>query len=285
MNFAISRFTLDLQESQSQVSVHCLHKDTARIWLINLSDAGVPYTIGKGVSVALGITRPNGDYFESYCTVEQNCIKYDFSSSDLTKKTALMTGIHTCQIVLSYEEDIQYVGDTEEGGAEEPPKEVNVLATAAFTMVVRHRQAIVDDAILDSSDNAVLDSIRNEETARQAKEIERQDNEVARQNAEVERQRLFDLYMLSVPKIVSITLLASAWEGEDDPYSQVVSIEGVTENTKVDLQPSADQLAIFHDKDLAFVTENDGGIVTVYAIGDKPTQDYTIQATLKEVRE
>ena len=37
------------------------------------------------------------------------------------------------------------------------------------------------------------------------------------------------------------------------------------------------------DKDLAFSTENDGGVVTVFAIGDKPSNDYTIQATIMEV--
>jgi hypothetical protein len=51
----------------------------------------------------------------------------------------------------------------------------------------------------------------------------------------------------------------------------------------VTLQPSVAQLEIFHDKDIAFTTTNDGGVVTVYAIGDKPTNDYVIQATIMEV--
>lgn len=84
-------------------------------------------------------------------------------------------------------------------------------------------------------------------------------------------------------RATEITLFAAAWEGEESPYSQVVVIDGVTNNTKVDLQPSVEQLEIFHEKDIAFVTENDNGIVTVFVIGDKPTLDYTIQATLTEV--
>ncbi len=79
------------------------------------------------------------------------------------------------------------------------------------------------------------------------------------------------------------TLLANRWVGNASPYSQVVEIEGVTENTQVDLTPSAEQLAVFHEKDLAFVTENDGGVVTVYAVGQKPANNYTIQVTMKEV--
>ena len=84
-------------------------------------------------------------------------------------------------------------------------------------------------------------------------------------------------------KLTNITLLASAWKGAESPYSQVVAVEGVSVNSMVNLQPSVEQLEIFHDKDIAFTTENDGGVVTVFAIGDKPYNDYTIQATIVEV--
>ena len=87
----------------------------------------------------------------------------------------------------------------------------------------------------------------------------------------------------SKPKIGEVELLASAWVGEDNLYHQVVNIEGVTENSQVDLTPDVQQLAIFYNKDLAFVAENEGGVVTVYAIGQKPTNDYTMQVTITEV--
>ena len=84
-------------------------------------------------------------------------------------------------------------------------------------------------------------------------------------------------------KIGWVTLLADAWVGEDNLYRQVVKIEGVTENSQVDLTPNVEQLSIFYEKDITFVTENDGGTVTVYVIGQKPTNDYTIQVTITEV--
>ncbi len=258
MNFAISRFTLDLQESQSQVSVPCLFGDTARIWLISLSDGGIPYTFEGSVSVLMTIQQANGGRIEDYCLIERNQIKYDFSSNDNTRKTAYVEGIHSCQITL-FDEN----GDR--------------LGTAAFTLLVKNRAVSIDDDVITEDENAIISAIRIEEAIRQDNEKQRIANEEIRQAA-------YETYLRTVPRIVNITLLASKWEGEEDPYSQVVSIEGVTENTKVDLQPSADQLAIFHDKDLAFVTENDGGVVTVFAIGDKPTNDYQIQATLKEVQ-
>ena len=84
-------------------------------------------------------------------------------------------------------------------------------------------------------------------------------------------------------KISEVTLLASNWVGSESPYSQIVTIDGVTKNSQVDLTPSVEQLEIFHEKDLAFVTENENGVVTVYAIGQKPANDYTIQVTITEV--
>lgn len=84
-------------------------------------------------------------------------------------------------------------------------------------------------------------------------------------------------------KIGYISLLADAWVGEGNLYSQIVTVDDVTENSQVDLTPDVEQLAVFYEKDLTFVTENDGGVVTVYAIGQKPQNDYTIQVTITEV--
>ena len=84
-------------------------------------------------------------------------------------------------------------------------------------------------------------------------------------------------------RLASVILLASAWTGSDSLYSQVVTVPGVTKYSKVDLLPSVEQLAIFHNKDVAFVTENENGMVTVYAIGDKPLLDYTMQVQITEV--
>ena len=84
-------------------------------------------------------------------------------------------------------------------------------------------------------------------------------------------------------RISDVTLLASGWVGSESLYSQVVNIDGVTENSQVDLTPSVEQLMVFYEKDLTFATKNEGGVVTVYVIGQKPTNDYTIQVTITEV--
>ena len=83
--------------------------------------------------------------------------------------------------------------------------------------------------------------------------------------------------------INTIALLSDNWVGDVSPYSQVVDIPGVTPYSKVDLQPSAEQLTIFREKDLTFVTENEDSIITVFCIGQKPLNDYVIQTVITEV--
>ena len=87
----------------------------------------------------------------------------------------------------------------------------------------------------------------------------------------------------SPSRVVSVSLPASNWAGSGNLYSQKVLVDGITENSQVNLTPSVEQLSIFYEKDVTFMTENDGGIVTVYVIGQKPTNDYTIKASIVEV--
>lgn len=93
-----------------------------------------------------------------------------------------------------------------------------------------------------------------------------------------------DSFILPTP--ASVTLYADKWEqASDHRWYQEVTINNaiITAKSKVDLQPSAEQLTRFHQKDLAFVTENEDGVVSVYCVGQVPTNDYTIQATVTEV--
>ena len=68
-------------------------------------------------------------------------------------------------------------------------------------------------------------------------------------------------------------------------YGQVVNVNNavITPNSKVDLQVTSEQMVVFYEKDLAFVAENEDGVVTVYCVGNVPEHDYTIQAIVTEV--
>ena len=85
-------------------------------------------------------------------------------------------------------------------------------------------------------------------------------------------------------RAVALTLAAAGWKGAVSPYSQAVEVDGCSLTSKVDLQPTADQLESLREVTTAFAAENDNGLVTVYAFGDKPTEDITFQATITEVQ-
>lgn len=108
-------------------------------------------------------------------------------------------------------------------------------------------------------------------------------NEVEDLRKIVEGGQNVDPNAIRQARVGYVTLRADAWVSQNDLHGQVVEIADVTEYSQVDLTPSVEQLAIFHKKDLAFVAENEGGVVTVYAIGQKPENDYTIQVTITEV--
>ena len=87
----------------------------------------------------------------------------------------------------------------------------------------------------------------------------------------------------TAPKLTSVTMLASAWTGNSNPYSQVVSCSGVNANSKLDLQPTAAQVVALQDAEITLMASNNNGVVTIYAIGNKPTVNYTMDVLITEV--
>lgn len=173
MNHSRFRFTLDLQKTQSQISIPVTRGDTARKWHISLSDGSLPYVIGDGFLAKLEIKRPTESYIEQFCPIENGTtIVYDFSQNE---NTAAVEGIHECSVVI-YDED---------GGR---------IAAPRFTMIVSDRIINSDDINLSDDDVTAVDLMiaeevvrRKAEAARISAETTRQESEAARVSAEAER--------------------------------------------------------------------------------------------------
>ena len=84
-------------------------------------------------------------------------------------------------------------------------------------------------------------------------------------------------------RMCEVALPLANWKGAESPFSQQVPLEGISIRSKVDLLPSAEQLESFRSQELALTTENRDGVLTVFAIGDKPRQDLSMQAVMTEV--
>lgn len=90
---------------------------------------------------------------------------------------------------------------------------------------------------------------------------------------------------VSISKISTVTLKADGWTyiADKNIYSQTISLQNVTPYSKIDLNPSPEQLKDFSNKGYAFVVENKNKVVTVYGVGEEPIHDITIQVTVTEV--
>lgn len=166
MNTSKFRFTLDLQKTQSQISIPITRGDTARTWYISFSDGGQPYEIEKDALAKLEIKRPTGTHMEEFCAIENGTtVSYSFSQNE---KTAAVEGIHECAVIL-------YGTDRE------------ILASPRFTMIVIDRVISSDDINISDDDRTTIDAMIAEEAARREAEIGRANKETERQTAETER--------------------------------------------------------------------------------------------------
>lgn len=86
-----------------------------------------------------------------------------------------------------------------------------------------------------------------------------------------------------LPRMTTISLRANGWVGNSEPYSQTIQIPTVTASSKIDLQPSAQQIVALQNSETSLMIDNDNGMLTCYAIGNKPTVDYNMQVLIQEV--
>ena len=91
----------------------------------------------------------------------------------------------------------------------------------------------------------------------------------------------------ALPRVVTLELKAKDWkfDPEKSSYKQTVKIQdGITLDSRLDLHPDTKMLRTTKQLDLSFVTKNNNDFesFTIYAVGDEPKEDYTVQATIVE---
>lgn len=84
-------------------------------------------------------------------------------------------------------------------------------------------------------------------------------------------------------KTATVTLQAASWTGSVSPYSQTVTISGVTANSRIDINPDATVMNGAMEGGYGLVFGNNAGTITAYAVGDKPTAAITVQVSITEV--
>lgn len=84
-------------------------------------------------------------------------------------------------------------------------------------------------------------------------------------------------------KTATVTLPVTSWTGSASPYSQTVTINGATANSRIDIDPDTTVMNGAMDGGYGLVFGNNAGTITAYAVGDKPTAAITVQVSITEV--
>ena len=83
--------------------------------------------------------------------------------------------------------------------------------------------------------------------------------------------------------IVASVSLGKSWTGTG-PYTQVVTINGIESDSKIDLQPDANVInKLMESGTTALYIVNNNGVATAVAIGAAPNSALTIQCTITKV--
>lgn len=89
----------------------------------------------------------------------------------------------------------------------------------------------------------------------------------------------------SIVNTLGSVTLSTAWSGSG-PYTQTVQVLGAGANSRIDLQPDATVIQQMLDDGVsAMYIENNNGVFTAYAIGEKPTVALTIQVSITEMQQ
>ena len=95
MKYTEHKFTLDVNQTASQVSISVKKGDTARRLLIHLTESGYPYHLSDECYAVFTAKKPDGHVIFNDCTIDDCTICYDF-----TDQTVPVSGLIECEIVL-----------------------------------------------------------------------------------------------------------------------------------------------------------------------------------------
>lgn len=95
MKYIEHKFTLDVNQTASQVRISVKKGDTARRLLIHLTESGYPYHLSDECYAVLAAKKPDGNVIFNNCTIEDCVIGYDF-----TAQTVAAAGIVNCDVIV-----------------------------------------------------------------------------------------------------------------------------------------------------------------------------------------
>lgn len=84
---------------------------------------------------------------------------------------------------------------------------------------------------------------------------------------------------------VNVTLNSALWKASEDGtyYTQELTITGVTAKSRIDLNPTPEQIIQLLNDEVSMFVSNDAGVVTVYSMNGVPSTTMYMSAVITEV--
>jgi hypothetical protein len=160
------------------------------------------------------------------------------------------------------------------------PHNVTAAQTGAVSPAIL---ATVQTNTTAARNYAAGDYFLYQEQLYEVKEAVAQGGELFGEPPKSEATALGDGVAALYPKRGTVTL-GTSWSGAG-PYAQTVTVSGaaVTAKSKIDLLPTAEQLAQLAQDDVTgIIVDNSGGTLTAYAIGAQPSAAMTVKCIVEE---
>ena len=87
----------------------------------------------------------------------------------------------------------------------------------------------------------------------------------------------------AMPKLTTVTIPTDGWTESTSYYSQVISVNGVNVNSRLEMLPTPAQISILQESEISLTITNNNGVVTVYSFYGKPEQDLQMQILITDV--
>ena len=87
----------------------------------------------------------------------------------------------------------------------------------------------------------------------------------------------------AMPKLMTVTIPVAGWSGNASPYNQVIAMNGVNVNSRLEMLPTPDQILMLQELEISLTITNNNGVVTVYSFYGKPESDMEMQILVTDV--
>ena len=304
MKYAVSRITLDLQDTSSPITLSAKQGDSMREIICGFRDDNGPYKIDSGCAVVFTAEKPDGNRIFNECTVEGNFVRYRF-----TAQTVSVLGALKCEFKI-YEDMSQppkltsprFMINVEEpvfndGDIPESSYEFNAISDLVRKTTISYLEAhpAITDKTLSLEDNAADAAAVGTAIQRLSESALHKSGGTMTGPIAMGGSRVTGLgepeaagdgaskgYVDGKHFLVTVALPAAGWAGDAAPYTQTVAAPGMLETDTphygVVYSGTAEEKGL-QKESFSMVDDLDtaAGSVTFTCFEEKPTVGLTIQ--------